>query len=346
MARFWGEAAIEKGYLPEDSEFHIIGGSSSAGVEHAVCVFEAPEGDKYIIDGILYDSDGGGNPSRLLTLAEYREDRDKLDSFLRQALLFDEAQPEAVYPDTEGPLVTEEWMNQSSDTPIDDSISDNDLKEKIYNQYDVDPDPHATKSSSYKDYLVQYGEEEFWQEKFDDFADIPDALGADIGNAMTEGTLAWGFSLYKRNKILRRRKNIIKAFEVKQKWKNLRPQKQLMTLSDFKDFGSISHLVDTKPPRDTLLKVTADIFNCHKSYRNLQDFQNLIENLTWLFPEDQELRALRTRLTPENMENPNFIVNDLEKKLKEYGISVDYEKIGTVTQKIADKFRRMQNKKL
>jgi hypothetical protein len=330
IADFWMKAAIEKGYLPEGSKSYMLYGQ-----KHAVAVYQSPEGDSYIMDGTM-------GCERLLTYNQYREVSDYL------ALLEGEYKY-APYEKHKNKLVrwvSKERLQHESDSPLDKSISNMDLKKKIYARHGVAPDPSSPAQSihDYYDSLLQYTHIEFSENKFEYTIANPMAVLPNAGSAIAEGTVATAFALYKRHKINRRRNNIIAAYNVKttvEKHQTAYTNKT-MNFAQFKNFSHVSFLVDNNDNKQII--PLAQILTCHKSYQTKDSLSTLVENLIKIFPNDTDLNNLEKDITEENIANPKKLLT-IKEKLKKYGIAIEHQKLGSLKQQIGDKFRKQKNEK-
>lgn len=148
-----------------------------------------------------------------MTLSEYREEHGQMlriwdeKSFLA---IKDYETYKYTHPDASQAY----YDNESGDTSIRDSVETPVLKEKIYGDYGVQPDP--TIGNYYDDLLAKYGSGQFWNDSFEGDSLTGHAIAG--ASVFAEVTCAVLFSLYKKHKIKRRVHNMEKASQVKEKW--------------------------------------------------------------------------------------------------------------------------------
>ncbi|MCK5894042.1 MAG: hypothetical protein KAG53_06435 [Endozoicomonadaceae bacterium] len=362
MATFWGQTATDEGYLPKGSEFVIIIGfiSLSAKSQHASCVFISPDGDKYIMDGNSFATHD------LYTLSEYQQVDDRLNVILTNMVLINLSLNDRVIPVSDkkrggryndmayeitknnitvpDDRISVEWLNQQSKSPIDDSISAYDLRDKIYSTHGLSADHDIYKYDfpfNYKQYVL----EKHWEEKLNALVKNPEIIAQDISMAALEGSMATAFAMHKRYKVNRRRRNIIKTHKAKEQWLAKKVKNTEMTLKDFKNFGRISDIVDSSYNNKNIASIS-NIFKSHRSFKTSESFYSLIQDLKALFPEDEQLLNLDKTITEENLKKRRFVEKDLGEVLKKYGISIEYSTDGGIRSKMTDTLRSIDNKKL
>ena len=360
MITFWGHAAADEGYLPEGSEFVVITGKRHVvtKIAHVVSVFISPDGDKYIMDGnslVTHD---------LHTLSEYQKVDGRLNfiqpnvarkRFHTDDIVTSFPKDKRIVVKLDGKLystkehamdlikvsddrISVEWLNKQSESPIDDSISVDDLRDKIYNN-----NGFLYYDGVERDHYKRYFSKEHWG-KADKFIEYPDLISHHLGMSVIEGSMATAFAIRKRYKVKRRRRNIIKAHKVKEQWIAKKVSNAEMSLSDFKDFGYISYMVDSHDNKN--LTHISNVFKSHKSFKTPASFYSLIQDLNALFIDDEQLLNLEKTITEENLKKRRFIEKDMGEALKKYGISIEYSTDGGIRSKVADKFRSIDNKKL
>jgi hypothetical protein len=76
MAKFWGETAKEAGFIPPEGEFAFVTGQLPD-VGHAVCVYYAPNGEEFAVDGTMFssgpDAIENGSVDKIYSYDEYKE---------------------------------------------------------------------------------------------------------------------------------------------------------------------------------------------------------------------------------------------------------------------------------
>jgi transcription elongation factor Elf1 len=337
MADFWLKSAIEAKYLPKASKsFILCGRDKNSIVGHAVAVYQDPEGDTYIIDGTI-------NSVKLLTFNQYKEFSRNLD------YLYGEYEYTLKNKVRLGFVrkVSEKKLSHESDFPLDKSISNINLKKKIYARHDVAPDPYNPVYGihDYPYAFSQYENIEFYKNKFESTIENPMVLLPNTGSAIAEGAVATFFALYKRQKASKRIKNIITAYNVKKmvNKNSLNYSNTVMSYVQFKSFSNISFLIDNNYSNKDIISL-AQILSCHKSYQTAEDCKALVEKLIKIFPNDTDLQVLKIDITEENIANAKNL-GCIQTKLKKYGIAIKYQKLAPLKQKLADKFRKQKNEK-